>query len=59
MGRVLVQINVVAEFIPASLVGTMWAGTRPAPTTLNRKTNNYVVARFILALWVGCWHKLT
>jgi len=29
------KINVVAGFIPASLVGTMWAGTRPAPTTLN------------------------
>jgi len=28
------KINVVAGFIPALLVGTMWAGTRPAPTTL-------------------------
>ncbi len=34
------------------------AGTRPAPTTLNKQIDNYVVARFILALWVGCWYKL-
>jgi len=53
------KINVVAGFIPASLVGTMWAGTRPAPTKLNNdkhpssndKAN--VVAGFIPALLVG------
>ena len=32
----------------------MWAGTRPAPTTLNRQIDNYVVARFILAFQSFC-----
>jgi len=63
--RPALQMSVVAGFIPALIrhceAGFSQpkqsrcvhrAGTRPAPTTLNRKTNNYVVAGFIPA-WRG------
>jgi len=34
----MIKTDVVAGFILALLMGTMWADTRPAPTTVNPKS---------------------
>jgi len=49
----MIKTDVVAGFILALLMGTMWAGTRPAPTT---EINNYLVLGICLAIQGGQLH---
>jgi hypothetical protein len=47
----MLQVHLDALIMLATLMG----GYKTRPYDF-KQTNNYVVARFIRALWVGCWY---